>query len=63
MRSEPETKSDPDQGSDKPRCIDCDEDCWNVTNKLECWLGIPDMPIAESFCPWLMEGIPFPPKP
>lgn len=57
------------QVPDKPRCPDCDSDCWHVSNKLRCWLGGTShcgryqTDIAKGYCPWLMEGMLFPPKP
>ena len=49
--------------SEKPRCTDCDADCWHVPNKVKCWLGIPTMEIAKGYCPWLLDGLEFPPLP
>lgn len=60
--------TDPSQLPKPTRCQDCDEDCWDVPNKLRCWLGGTShcggyyTEPAVGYCPWLMPGIPFPPK-
>ena len=55
-----------------PRCVDCDEDCWLVENKMKCWLGgttydastgtTYETDLATGYCPWLMPGLEFPPR-
>lgn len=39
------------------RCDDCDEDCWHVRDKRNCWLHDPD----KGLCPFLYPGLPLPP--
>ncbi len=42
---------------DKPkRCVDCDSDCWDVINKLNCWLYKPE----TDHCPWVHLDVPLP---
>jgi len=42
----------------KRRCADCDHDCWDVRDKVACWMGWPN----TDRCPWVHGDVPFPPK-
>lgn len=39
------------------RCKDCDTDCWDVPNKLKCWL----YEEGTGHCPWIHLDVVFPP--
>lgn len=37
-----------------PKCPDFDADCEDVTDKLCCYLGLPDLGLAHGYCPYLV---------
>ncbi len=37
-----------------PKCPDFDADCEDVTDKLCCYLGLPELGLAHGYCPYLV---------
>lgn len=47
----------------RKRCKDCDPDCWDVPSPLACWIGNENTEPVDGLCPWVHDGIDFPPRP